>query len=291
MTAQGTTAGEDAGRREALRGMWASVAPAWGEHADRVDDRDEVVTAAMLDAVSPLPGERVLELACGPGGLGLAAATRVGPDGLVVLTDVADEMIAIAGGRAKALGLGNVEARARDLEAIDEPDGSFDVVVCREGLMLVADPLRAAGEIVRVLRPGGRAAVAVWGPRAANPWLGVLFDAITERTGMPVPPEGLPGPFSLDDPDRLRRVLDGGGLVEVSVREVPLPFVAASFEEWWAMVPALAGPLAVVLAGLPDDVRADIRSSAERALSVHAVGGGYAIPGVSLVGSGLVAPV
>ena len=84
----------------------------------------------------------------------------VGDGGEVVLSDVAPAMTAIAAARAEALGLANVSARVLDLEQIDEPDEAFDVVVCREGLMLVPDPVRAAHELRRVLRPGGRAAVA-----------------------------------------------------------------------------------------------------------------------------------
>ena len=96
-----------------------------------------------------------------------------------------------------------MRTRELDLEQIDEPDGSYDVVLCREGLMLVPDPARAAREIARVLRPGGRVALAVWGPREQNPWLGVVFDAVSAQLGTPMPPPGIPGPFSLDDADGL----------------------------------------------------------------------------------------
>src|SRR6185295_2765066 len=92
---------------------------------------------------------------------------------------------------------GTVSTRVLDLEQIDMPDASFDIVVCREGLMFALDSVRAASEIARVLRPGGRAAIAVWGPRDRNPWLGVLADAVQQHTGVPVPPPGTPGPFSL----------------------------------------------------------------------------------------------
>ena len=105
----------------------------------------------------------MLELASGPGGVGLAAAERVAPGGEVVLSDIAPEMTAIARRRAEARGLTNVQARELDLEQIDEPDASYDVVLCREGIMLVPDPARAAREIARVLRPGGRVGLAVGG--------------------------------------------------------------------------------------------------------------------------------
>src|SRR3954465_5359812 len=94
--------------RAALHAMWASAAPSWGEHADYVDTRGAVVAEAMLAAARLQAGERVLELACGPGGVGIAAATIVGPNGAVVLSDVAPEMTAIAAERAKAAGFTNV---------------------------------------------------------------------------------------------------------------------------------------------------------------------------------------
>ena len=150
-----------------LHGMWASVAGSWGEHADYVDARGAPMTQKILELSAPQPGERVLELACGPGGLGLAAAAIVGPTGHVVLSDVVPEMTSIAAARAAALGLGNVTTRELDLDRIEQPDASYDVVLCREGLMFALDPAHAVGEIARVLRPGGRVAIAVWGPASA----------------------------------------------------------------------------------------------------------------------------
>src|SRR5262245_18304114 len=115
--------------------LWSAVAPAWASHAEFVDRRAAGLTGAMLDAVALRPGDRVLELACGAGGVTLAAAPRVEPSGEVVCTDVADAMVEVARERAASLGLGNVTTRRRDLENIDEPDGAFDAVLCREGLM------------------------------------------------------------------------------------------------------------------------------------------------------------
>src|SRR6266545_106460 len=224
--------GSDGGDlRRQLHGMWASVAASWGEHADYADTRGAAITARMLELSAPRPGERVLELACGAGGVGIAAAKLVGPAGEVVLSDVAGQMTAIAAARAAALGLGNVRTLTLDLDDLAQPDQAYDVVLCREGLMFALDPARAVAEIRRVLRPGGRVALAVWGPRERNPWLGVLFDAVSAQLGAPVPPPGVPGPFALDDPDRLARLLAGAELADVVVTEVPVRITDS--DAWW----------------------------------------------------------
>ncbi len=269
--------------RARLHGMWAAVAGAWEEHADYVDARGASVTEKMLGLTLPQPGERVLELACGPGSVGLAAAARVAPEGEVVMSDVVAEMTAIAAARAEALGLRNVSTRVLDLERIEEPDGSYDVVLCREGLMLVPDPARAASEIRRVLRPGGRVALAVWGPRARNPWLGIVFDTVSAQMGAPTPPPGIPHPFSLDDPDKLAGLLSDAGLSEVIVGELPTPYHAASFEEWWERSCSLAGPLAQKLASLPEAAAQALRARAGEAIMAYDGPDGLEFPGVSLV--------
>jgi enediyne biosynthesis protein CalE5 len=269
--------------RTQLHGMWGTVAGGWREHADWADARGAAVTAAMLEATAPSPGERVLELACGPGGIGLAAAVRVGPEGEVVVSDVAPEMTAIAAERAAAAGLANVSARVLDLERVEEPDASYDVVLCREGLMLVPDPARAAREILRVLRPGGRAAIAVWGPRERNPWLGIVLDVVGAQFGGPVPPPGHPGPFSLDDSGELAAVLAGAGLRYVQVDEAAVPYRAGSVDEWWVRTAALAGPLAQRLATLPEPAAQALRARATEAIAAYRTADGLDIPGLALV--------
>jgi ubiquinone/menaquinone biosynthesis C-methylase UbiE len=269
--------------REQLRDMWSSVAPAWEQNAAYVDTRGAAVTSRMLELTTPHPGERVLELACGVGGPGFAAAALVGPGGDVVVSDVAPEMTAVAAERAARLGLGNVDARVLDLERIDEADDTFDVVLCREGLMLVPDPARAAGEIRRVARQDGRVAVSVWGPRDRNPWLGIVFDVAAEALGMPVPPPGTPHPFSLDDADRLAALLRGAGLVAVAVEEVPTPYRATSVDEWWQRTAALAGPLARRLGALPDEDARALRTRAAEAARAYETSDGLEMPGVCLV--------
>ena len=272
--------------RRHVREMWAAVADAWEQHADFVEARGAELTRQLLAETEPKPGEHVLELASGAGDVSLAVALLVAP-GEVVVSDVAPEMVAIAARRAEARGLANVSLRAFGAEAIDSDDATFDVVFCREGLMFAADPALAVREITRVLRPGGRAAVAVWGPKAENPWLGVVFDAVSAQLGRPVPPPGMPGPFALSDAGRLVELLVANGLDQVAVRDVSVPLTATSFDQWWSRASALAGPLTTILSGLPKPARSELAERLQAAVRpFEANDGALHFPGLALLASG-----
>ena len=152
--------------RARVHGMWAAVAPGWAEHAGSVDARTAGLAERLLDLASIAPGDRVLELACGPGGLGIAAARRV--DGIeVVLSDVAAPMVAIAASRAD--GLANVRARVLDLEEIDEPDRSFDVLLCRRGSCSPPTPSAPAASCTASRGPARASRSPSGGPGSAIP--------------------------------------------------------------------------------------------------------------------------
>src|ERR1700761_8623925 len=131
------------------------------------------VSVAMIDALALQPGERVLELAAGPGDTGLMAAELTRP-GTLISSDGAEAMLDVARARARALGIDNVEFRQLELEWIDLPTASIDAVLCRWGIMLIVDPEAAAQEIRRGLRAGGRAAFSVWDAPERNPWATIL---------------------------------------------------------------------------------------------------------------------
>lgn len=267
--------------------MWDSVAGAWEANADVVDAQLGAATEAMLDGVRAGPGDAVLDLACGAGSAGLMAARRVGAEGRVVLSDIAPGMVQAAARRAG--GLPQVSTLVSDLEAIDAPDGSYDAVVCRLGLMFGGDRVAAVGEALRVLRPGGRYGAMTWSARSANPWLGRLLDAVGEQFGVPFPPPGVANPFSLDDADALARVLRDAGLQDVEVQEVDATYRDSSLDAWWTHVPQLAGPLAQALAGMDPEVRDAIRDRAlahGAAAAREAPGGDIELGGVVLVATG-----
>jgi SAM-dependent methyltransferase len=272
--------------RAHVHGMWARVAASWGASADDVDQRAAPITACMLDAVAVHAGDRVLELASGPGGAGLAAASRVGPSGEVVISDVVAVMADIARQRAAARGYTNVRAEVLDLENIAEPDEAYDVVLCREGMMFALDPARAAAEMHRILRPAGRAAVAVWASRRDNPWLGVLLDTITQVTGVDVPPPGMPGPFALSDADGLRQLFASAGFTGLTLDHVAAPLRSPSFDAWWTRNLTLAGPAADILNRLDNATRSRLRDTVRAAAAPYESHGALELPGLAIVVTG-----
>jgi hypothetical protein len=121
----------------------------------------------------------------------------------------------------------------------------------------------------------------------ARAWLALVFDAVSAQLGAPVPPPGVPGPFSLDDAGRLADVLRAGGLEAVAVGELAVPLRAGSFDEWFTRTSAIAGPLAQRLAALPEAARTALRARLQEATAEYAgSGGALEIPGVSLIASG-----
>ena len=128
------------------------------------------VQAELLALAAPSPGESVLDIACGAGVMAVAAARAVGPAGRVTGVDLSDAMVQAAQRRAQELSLDQAAFARMDAEQLQFPDAHVDLVLCALGLMYVPDPDAALREVHRVLRPGGRAVLAVWGERARCGW-------------------------------------------------------------------------------------------------------------------------
>jgi SAM-dependent methyltransferase len=241
--------------RAASLQAWSSVADDWGELAVRIDRQLKPAADWMLEAVSPRSGDRVLELAGGPGTLSILFAERVAPDGTVLHSDFSEEMVKVAWQRFESEGVAGIESRVIDAEQIDLPDGSVDVVVCRMGYMLMADPAAALRESARVLAAGGRLALAVWTDADSNPWVSLAMNAVAEHFNAPPPPPDAPGMWSLGDRDRVERLLSAAGLEEIRVEVLDGSAEYESSEEWIEGTKRLAGPLRTLFANLDPTAR------------------------------------
>lgn len=242
------------------------------------------VSAWMLQHADLRSGQRVLELAAGPGDTGFMAAQLIAPGGVLICSDGAEGMLAIARERAAQLGLGNVEFRQLELEWIDLPTADVDVILCRWGLMLALDPAAAVSECRRVLKPGGRLVVAVWDAAERNPAMTVPGSAaVSLGLAAPSPPGG-PGPFALSAPGALAELLGDGGFVDPVMETVAVSREYASVREWIGETLDLSGMFRQLWRELNSDARQELISEAAAQVSEFtAVDGSLKLSGRCIV--------
>jgi SAM-dependent methyltransferase len=266
--------------------MWEQAAPGWSKRAERVRDWGMPVSVTMVDALALQPGQRVLELAAGPGDTGFMAAELVAPGGSLISSDGADAMLEVARGRAARAGLANVEFTQLELEWIDLPTASVDAVLCRWGIMLIVDPEAAAREIRRVLRPGGRAAFAVWDRPELNPWATIPSQALIELGHAEPPDPAAPGMFRLAADGALVGLLQDAGFVDVKVAAVVLERHYVQLEDFIAETIEMGAMFASAYAQLSADEQSALRDRiTEQAAGFRAGDGSVVLPGSSLVAS------
>lgn len=218
------------------------------------------------------PREHVLDVACGTGLVSVAAAEAVGPDGRVLGVDLSGRMVEAGRRRCAGLGLSNVAFERMEAESLDLADGSFDVVLCALGLMYVPEPELALREMRRVLRPGGRMVVAVWGERAQRGWSAV-FPIVDEE----VVSQGCPLFFRLGQSDTLRQLCADAQLAVVQQRRIASTMDYDDDEACDAAF--VGGPVALAWSRFDEDARTRVRERYLDAIASWKYPHGYRVPG------------
>ena len=244
----------------------------------RADLQDALLAAAAL-----APGESVLDLAAGPGLLARAAARQVLPGGCVVASDIAEGMLAEGLRRAADEGVPDLLAAACDAEHLSFADARFDTALVGLGLFILPHPERAVAELHRVLRPGGRLAVSVWGPRNDVPLIARALDCIARH--LPAPKVPRPSVFRLGDAAVLHDLLDDAGFRAIAVTPHRLACRFDSADAYWQAFLDLAGGAAESLARLPEPMQAKLRAAVADDLAHHQDGDGYAVESTVLIAS------
>lgn len=270
--------------RESSLQSWEEAASGWRRRQEMMRELAAPVSHWLVSAISPQPGQRVLELAAGLGETGMLAAELVAPMGGVVVSDQAEAMLEGARARAIELGLSNVEFQVLNAEWIDLPVASVDAVICRWGYMLMADPGAALSETRRVLRPGGRVALAVWDAVERNPWAVLPARELAERGLASAADRNAPGPFTLGDAERVSDLLAQAGFSETRVEAQDLIRRHSSFDELWDSTLDLSRVFHDAVLARPEPEIAEIKASlAERFAPYTAPDGTIEIPGRTLL--------
>lgn len=219
--------------RGTQRDRWEAAAPGWEERAATVSAAGAPVTDWLVKAAALARGDRVLEVAAGLGDVGLQAAQVVGVGGEVVISDGAEAMVEGAARRAEQAGLAQVRVVRMEAEWLDADAASFDAVLSRWGYMLVVDPEAALREARRVLKPGGRIALAAWRSIDRNPWMEIARSEFEARGLSASPEPNAPDPFRFGAEGTIAKLLLAAGFVDVKIETVELVWRLASLDDWW----------------------------------------------------------
>ncbi len=269
--------------KAAVREGWTVKSEAWNRWADHLAELAARLNEPLIAAAEIAPGQEVLDLASGIGEPALTTARRVAPGGRVTATDLVPEMLAGAKRRAAEAGIDNMRFEIADMEALPFDDAAFDRVMCRFGIMFCPRADRALAEARRVLRPGGRAAFMVWGPREDN----TLFDVVQRVAPdfVPAPPfAGELTPFRFGVAGSLADAMRAAGFAEVEEQELrfaPTPPAGGPF--WRQNLEMSFGRL---LDQLSDDERAALDAALERAFEPYRDGDVYRLEAHTRIGVG-----
>ena len=277
-------------------GQWSVSAPYWEKYRPVIVEMFAPVAQALIEDAAIRRGDSVLDVATGPGEPALTIADLVGPEGMVVGTDVASEMVEAARREAARRKLRHarfevVFSGGQGTDNLPFPADTFDAVVSRFGIMFFPDPLECLRDLLRVLKPGGRIAMAVWSLQERNPFdyvVSRIVDRYMERHLEPdAPKPGSSDMFRFAKPGDLVTVLSGAGATAASERILQFSIRAGlSAEDFWTLRSEMSEKLRTKLALLTEPQKAELKREAIEAIHAYSIDNGISIPAEVLIVSG-----
>ena len=272
---------------QAVIKAWRGSAPFWEKHREIIRRMFAPVTQALIESAGIDRGYAVLDVAMGPGEPALDVAAFVGPEGRVVGTDLIPEMVEAARRASDRLALGNTQFDVAPAEHLPFPADAFDAVICRFGVMFFPSPVDAVREMLRVLKPGKKLALAVWHGVEKNPFFYTTSRVFERFIESPRPAPDAPEPFRFAAPGKLQDVFREAGAISPSERLLQFPIQApVSPEDFWTLRCEMAERLRETFATLATEQQAEVKRQSIEAFRAYYLDGGMSFPAEVLIVSG-----
>ena len=266
---------------------WSGVAPFWEKHREIIRHMFAPITQALVEDGQLSSGHAILDIATGPGDPALSVAALVGPEGKVFGIDPVPEMVAAARRAADHLAVRNVQFEVAFADHLPFPADTFDAVVSRFGVMFFPSPVDAVREMLRVLKPGRKLALAVWHLAERNPFLYTLQRVIERYVDSPAPAPDAPDTFRFASPGKLRHVLGEAGAIAPSERLLQFTIQAPiSVEDFWTLRCEMSEELRKKVAMLSREQLIEVKRQSLEALRGYSTDRGMSLPAEVLIVSG-----
>ncbi len=249
---------------EPMPNRWAgTMGKRWHSNYTQFEGMLSDVGDALLEFAQLAPGENVLDIGFGGGATALDAARLIGPEGQLVGVDISADLVQLANERAAQEGLSNARFIEADAGTVEIPDMKFDVLLSRFGVMFFEDPYAAFKNMHSLLKPGARAALAVWAPAEGNLWMSSMRDIVGKYVEMPPADPQAPGPMAFSDFAYFTDILEKSGFSEISKKD----WTGSLYVGGKGANPSRAADFGMesqsaadMIAELPEDTKASIRA-------------------------------
>ena len=273
-------------KKDVLR-EWRESAPYWAKHYGIIRSMLAPITTALIEAAAIEEGHSALDVAGGSGEPSITIAQSFGPPTWVTCTDAVFEMVTMARREARHRGLTNIDFTDCGAEALPFESNTFDVAICRLGVMLFPDPVAAIGEMLRVVRAAGRVAFAVWDARDSNPFFQVVAAIVSRYVESPPEDPEAPGAFRFAERGKLAALLSDAGMVQVTERLLKFTLEAPLTPlQFWEVRTELSDTLRTKVAGLSKEQVARLAQEVEEAGRAFYEAGRMRFPAAVLIVAG-----